>query len=724
MLIHSKKNSLLIFAVLLPVCAAMAQDAPPSAQSIVPAANPAPLTPPPANPSATGLDGATSSALDYLYNHQAQEGTGAKATQDLAGALADKIKAIDVLKTPGMDDPEVRARFETYLSLKEVPDARVQEYFGKVQQVSDLLKAGQIVDAWKLLYSLSTYKDLDAGISSEVAHRVESVWNTDRTKDGLELANTQLKSDVETANHNADLDADDIADQQALANVKAGKNNGGGGNSGVSNQNATNSPLLSANADPVAAEAALLPTMSGALKGQMDLTSEYINMLGARAQIKLNQFKENQMSDQVRMDFADYIRSLYTRHRYYHVIIAADFYRALFNEGDYPSDISNQATTAAGNNGRMAANSASQIINTLGIKPGGATGALNQATSMLGADGQPQEGAQPLSIADEVTSALEMNNEVSQAIEVFRYRADKGDVAAAADQLQEAFVGNEYHPGLQGLPRAEKEKVGDFLDKLDKLKNELEVRDFEEAEGQIADIQKVAADFDPTKPMALVNDTKMASQMQLGTAKLLAQGGHLAEAIEEFKKAGEVWPGNPDLKTSASTFFDTEDLANQSTTEFDRLIEDQNYRAIFDKQVAFAPAIKGDAKREQELKDALEKVGKAKMAEEKANMLVMNGDVDGAWETVELATQDWPDDMQLNRLLANLSGRSADFVSALDKARDAEAKKELGYSLTWYVNAQTYYPASIIANEGIDRVKNLILAPASSSSDSTPSSAQ
>ena len=78
------------------------------------------------------------------------------------------------------------------------------------------------------------------------------------------------------------------------------------------------------------------------------------------------------------------------------------------------------------------------------------------------------------------------------------------------------------------------------------------------------------------------------------------------------------------------------------------------------------------------------------MAEEKANMLVMNGDVDGAWETIELAAKDWPDDMKLNKLLADLSGRSADFVSALNKARDAEAKKELGYSLTWYVNAQSY----------------------------------
>jgi hypothetical protein len=100
-------------------------------------------------------------------------------------------------------------------------------------------------------------------------------------------------------------------------------------------------------------------------------------------------------------------------------------------------------------------------------------------------------------------------------------------------------------------------------------------------------------------------------------------------------------------------------------------------------------------------------------------MLVMNGDVDGAWETVEIASKDWPDDTKLNRLLADLSGRSADFVSALNKARDAESKKEYGYSLTWYVNAQSYYPPSQIANDGIDRISKLILSPQSASSSAS-----
>jgi tetratricopeptide (TPR) repeat protein len=692
---HVKRNNLLALALVVPLQAGWAQNAPQGA-------------PQPSN-NATEIDSSTSTGLDYLFNHKAQDGTTAKAGNDVASALADKIKALDALQTPVLDDPETRARFETYLSLKEVPDARITEYFDKMSQVSDTLKAGDIFGAWKMLYALGDYKDLDAGISRELANRVEAIWNNDQNTNTIEIANAKLRDNVETSDHNADLIADDLRQEEEDQQQK----NKGGNSSSVSSQNASNSPLISPNADPAAAEAEVMPTMGSNLQGKMELTAEYLNGLEARAKIKLNEMKENRMSDQVRIDFSDYIRTLYNTHRYYHVILAADFYRALFNTGDYPADLTNQATTSAGANARSAVDSFNQVGKSLGINSAGQLAALNKAGGLLGGDtlGQTGQGTQPLTIADEVTSALEINNRVSQAIEVFKYKADLGDIAAASDQLEEAFVANEFHPGLQGLPREEKEKVGTFLDKLSVLKNQLEARDWEQVEGQIDDIKKVASDFDSTKPIAMVNAVKLESRLRLGKARLLAQSGHLDEAMDAFQVAAEIWPGNPDLQTDSSGFFNTEDLQNQSTAEFDRLIKDGNYRAIYEKQVAFAPAVKGDVTRTQQLTDALLKVQKAEMASEKANMLMMSGDVDGAWETVELATKDWPDDLKLNKLLATLSERSADFVSAINNARDAEAKMELGYSLTWYVNAQADYPASIIANDGIDRVSKAILSP-------------
>ena len=409
---------------------------------------------------ATGVDSSTSTALDYLFNHKAQEGTGAKSAQDVAGVLADKIKAVDVLNAPGMDDPQVRARFQTYLSLQEVPDARIKEYFGKMQQVSETLKAGDIFGAWKILYSLGEYQDLDAGISRELAHRVETFWNTDRTKNNLEIANTQLQSQIATHNHNADLDAQDLADQQALQtqkqnNATKGGNNSGGNANSSTTAAATNSPLLSPNADPAAAEAQLMPSIANNMLGKMDMTAEYLSLLEERAKIKLNEIRENKMSDQDRMDFTDYIKTLYTTHRYYHTIIAADFYRALFNEGDYPSDVSNQVVAGVGQNGRQAGDAANQLGRGLGINGRGPTAALNQFGGMMGGDrlGQSQGQPAPLSIADEVTSALEINNRVSQAIEVFRYKADKGAKSRSPPRMNcsRPSSANEFHPVVAGL---------------------------------------------------------------------------------------------------------------------------------------------------------------------------------------------------------------------------------------------------------------------------------
>lgn len=704
MLTHVKKSSYLAITLSLMSHLGLAQGAQPPSPAPAPAA-PAPA---PSN-NTTELDSSTSQVLKSFMEEKPGEGTAGKATAELASVLADKIKAMDVLKTPGLENPAVRARFETYLSLKEVPQARIDEYFGKMKQVSDTLKAGDSFGAWKMLYALGEYQDLDAGISRELAARVESFWNTDRTKNGLEMANTQLRNNIETYDHNADLDAQDLAEEQAEANAKNSK---GTANTNANASNTTNSPLLNPDADPVAAEAALMPTMGSSLQGKMEMGAEYLNLLEARAKIKLNEIRENKMSDQDRMDFSDYIQTLYQSHRYYHVILAADFYRALFNEGDYPSDLGNQAVAAAGSNARQAADSAHLAIKSLGLNASGPASMLNQ----FGGDTAGSGGDQPLSIADEVTSALEINNRVSEAVEVFKYKADQGEIATSASLLQDAFLANEFHPALQGLLRDEKQKVDDFLTKVDVLKNQLEVRDFEQVENQVAAIQKVASDFDATEPMAMVNGIKLESRLQLGKARLEAQAGNLPDAMETFQTAAELWPGNPDLTTSSNLFFKSEDNANQSTGDFDRLVQDQNYRGLFDRQLEFALAVKGDATREQQLKDALEKVGKAKVAEEKANALMMNGDVDGAWETIELAVKDWPDDTKLNKLLADLSGRSADFVSALNKAHDAEAKQELGYSLTWYVNAQGFYPPSQIANEGIDRVSKMILSPPSASS--------
>jgi hypothetical protein len=719
---HVKRNSLLAAALSLTCHGALAQSAPaPAPAAPAPAAQPAPRSS--GLNDATGVDSSTADALKAFYTEKPADGTAAKTAADVAGQVENKVMAIDVLNTPGLDNPETRARFETYLSLPAVSDDRIKSYFGLMDQITDTLKNGDTVAAWKMLSPLSQYQDLDAGISSELAVRIVNFWNTDRTKGKLDVADAQLKNNAADASHNISVDAGDIEQAQEEHAAKMPKGSSGSSSDGVSNSNTTNSPLMNVNADPAAAEAAVEPMISSGTYNKIDMTGEYLNLLEARAKIKLNEIRENRMDDQDRQDFSDYIRTLYNSHRYYHVILAAAFYRALFNEGDYPSDLANQAVAGVSGNARTGVEGANQIQKNLGVNGQGPLNALNHFGSAMGGDpiGENSQANQPVTIADEVTSALEINQRVSQAIDVFKYKAGEGEIFAASQELQEAFVGNEYHPALQGLPRDQKEKVGDLVAKLGILKNEIEVRAFEQVDATVAAIQKIASDFDATKPLALVNDIKLESRLRLGKAAMLVQAKDMPDAMTEFQTAAEEWPGNPDLTADSNRVFSASTEQSQGTADFDRMAQSEDYRGIFAHQLEFALAVHGDATREQQLKDALLKVQKAEMASEKANMQVMNGDVNGAWETIQLAAKDWPDDMKLNKLLASLSERSASFVSDLDKAQDAEAKKQYGYSLTWYVNAQSIYPPSVIANEGIDRISKMILSPQSAALPSVSS---
>ena len=662
---HATKISLLICALVVGARIASAQlpdgtsAAPPATSSPAPTAAPSAQNPAasaattnaapavPAPSGATAPADTASSALDYLFNRKPQDGSAAQAASDVAGNMGDKMKAADVLDIPqGLDDPVVRQRFEIYLKHPEVSQDRIRDYTTKMNELSETLKQGNdAFAAWKMLYALSEYQDLDAGISRELANRVEAVWNTVRTNDGLDQRNDKIQHDIDLSDRNADMIAEELRteEQDRLGRVGVDQNK-------KTNPAAPPTPDSGGGAAAGAGTGNVGPS-SPDVQGSMELTSEYLQGLEGRARIKLNEVQQDANLKQAKSDFADYITTLYGSHRYYQVILAAGFYRQLFNEGDYP-----------------------------------------------------------VAMADQVNASLEVNNNVGLAVDDFKDEAGKGEVAGAATMLQTAFLGNEFHPALQGVPLAQKKLVSEYLKKLDVLKNVIEARDFGRVDGLVADITKIASDFDSTKPMALINGVKLESTLRLGKAKMLVQQGDLKDAMEEFQAAAEAWPGNPDLHDSAAGFFSSQDLKTQAVTEFDRLIQDQNYRAIFDKQLVFAPAIHGDTQREDQLKTALEKVAKAETASEKANALVLNGDVYGAWEAVQQAAKDWPDDNKLNRQLADLSGRATDFVAAVNKARDAEAKKNIGYSLTWYLNAQHIYPPSSIANDGIDRLSKVLLS--------------
>ena len=596
----------------------------------------------------TGSD-STSAALDYLFNHKAQQGTVAKEGMDANQQAKTEELAEDALGNKQIADPDMRTQFETYLAMNEVPQGQLKSYADDMSNVIDLLHQKKTAQAWQQLYQLAKYQSIDAGVSWELANRIESIWNAGQTKDQIAQQNDQLQKQSDTDNRNADMDSDDIKDKELDYQRRLKEANGPNTKPSQQSQNPNGGvPQIPQGGEN---SPSMTSPVSDQILGKLQLTQEYLDSLAAQGQIKLNQLKVEKLFDQSKQDFADYITTLYKSGRFQHVLIAADFWRQIFDEGDYP-----------------------------------------------------------VAMAQQVNASLEVIGQVDTTIGVFNNNLDQKAVAAANDNLQQAYMLSPFSPAVLGVPLERKKPILAFSRELSKMRNMIEARDFTDLESILNEIQQTAPDFDAVKARSIVDGVKLESQLNLGKAKLAAQQGDLKSAMEDFQAAAEAWPANPELKDKALNFFNSEDTQNQSLEEFDRLVAENNYMAIYDKQLAFAPAMKDDLKRQDQLKSALEKVKVVETAVEKATLMESNGDVDGAWETVQLAIKDLPEDVKLNSLRGDLAAKGADFVSAISKAQDAESKQELGFSLSWYAIAQRNYPASEIANQAIDRLSKAILA--------------
>lgn len=603
--------------------------------------------PPPAQPSApdAAASGAVGTALDYLFNRRPGEGTAAEQFGAVAARAGDKALAEDATGIHGFNDPQIQARFAKYLSLKEVSPEEVSSYREKFEQVLALLKQRKLTEAHALLYKMAEHKDLDAGISWELANQVKLAQDAERNILQIQRNIQQIESTVDAASRNADVMAEEKRRQEMEQARKFNQMSGGGGTVNVTPQ-----PGSPSGGDVTQNTANFNMPTTGGMAGSLRLTQEVLRATEGRIKVKMNEVKIENLRSNVRADFAEYINTLFATGRTFHVLMAAEFYRTLFNEGTFPSEL-----------------------------------------------------------AKKVNASLELNKDVDGAVESFKYKISRGEVAGAAQQLQYAFITNELHPAVAGLEREEKEKVATFAARINNLQSLIQARNFGQLEQYLQELSRLAPDFDAAKPRALVDAIKLESKLRLGKARLLAQNGDLTKAMEEFRSAAQAWPNNPDLETAASLFFEANDLKTQALQDFDRLAKNEDWRGIFEKQVGFAPALKDDKERQEKFKRALELVKDAEIASEKAKQYVLNGDFAGAWEAIELAARAWPEDKKLNLMRADLSLKCPEFVSALSKAQRAEEKREYGYGLTWFVQARKIYPASQLANDGIKRLSDRIL---------------
>ncbi|MCX6971245.1 MAG: hypothetical protein NTV93_13990 [Verrucomicrobia bacterium] len=386
------------------------------------------------------------------------------------------------------------------------------------------------------------------------------------------------------------------------------------------------------------------------------------------ALLKANQLKREVSELQVKVEFQALIVQHFLQRRFQHVLIGTQFYRCIFSDGDSLLRVGEDAKNL--------------FSNASGFPP--TVGTLD-------------------SLANEAL------RDVREGVRAFLFLLKKNELESATRRLAETFVLGEFVPEIRTLPRADKQRALDFLQKSNQLISAIDVKDYSLAEKLTKELKETAKDFDTSKPLAAIETARTVSAMHLAKAKNAATSGDKPTLEAELKSATEIWPRNPALTEVGGMIFSQTDLQQRAITDFDQLLGQKNYRQIYDDKMKFIAATAMFPEKQEQLRKVLEDMALVEAAIIRAQEVEKRGDFAGAWESAESAYRQFPEDNKLNQVRANLTTRAPDFVRALRQAEEQEKKDQLGSSLAWYLKAQKDYPASDFARQGIERINTQLL---------------
>lgn len=299
--------------------------------------------------------------------------------------------------------------------------------------------------------------------------------------------------------------------------------------------------------------------------------------------------------------------------------------------------------------------------------------------------------------------AAEAIRGVDEAVVAFEQLVLRQDFDSAAKRLMEAYAIGEYLPRIRRLPMTTKLKVLDYVRDGNQLVNALEMRDFGLAEELVKKLRAASRDFDFSKPQAAIETARTLSDMRLTAARAAAVKGDQTGVAQELKGAAEIWPTNPKLREVSDMIGQNSDIQAQTLLDFDRLISQRNYRQIFNDQGRFLAAAINDPARQEQLKKVLTDMNRVNLIVHGAAQMAGSNPF-GAWEQVEKEFEQFPDDPEITRLRSELSVKASEYVSAIEKAKQHEKRKQAGSAIAWYLKARRLYPGSEFARGGIERL--------------------
>ncbi len=361
----------------------------------------------------------------------------------------------------------------------------------------------------------------------------------------------------------------------------------------------------------------------------------------------------------------------FVERRYEHVLMAARFYNQIWKDGDSTlrvdknSDVSKLFTESVG---------------------------VNPTVSSLD------------SLSNEAI------REVTKYVEAFDLMLSRDELHSASQRLMEAYALGEYLGPVATLPLDKKLRIASYVRDLHELYGTLQARDYTKTKELADRLKKAAKDFPSSKVDSAIAAYTLASDLAIEEAKAHLLARESDKAAEKIKAATEIWPTNPKLVEFRNLISQSGGLV-ALRNDFDRLLSEKNFREIARRQYEIAPAIQGDAKREDAFKQIITNLTKIETALGKASEFSKVGQSYAAWEQLAELREQFPDDPKLGREIELLSSKVADFTKALTKAHEFETRseKQTGSALSWYLKARSIHPQSKFAEEGIKRLVREIM---------------
>lgn len=629
------------------------------------------------------------------------------------------------------NNPLAGTQFEQFLNAPAETSEVAQDYRKNISKIMDLLappasKANQ--DAAYLLLTKASDFESDANICTTIHDAVYAAANSRVQIQKLTLLNADLEKQRSIAEHNNLLASRDMP----LSDVPTGKSD--------KNNDANQQIERQARMEPTKRELA-----------SISQTIEHNKMQIAVAE------------GQGKFQFQALILQLFVQRRYQHVIIANRFYRALFDDGDQSLQSFQQMADKLGYNrqagqAKLVAEGNPNLAGAVGSggsggggRPGaGASTGTNGAGASVGNDyngggegsafslSGMQMGVQNVSVEslmNAVSSGMktasrtfkslsqldgianEIIRDVNEGVKSYKYLISQNEIESATAQLVSVWTKGQYLPSVQLIPLEEKRKSLKFAQLVNKLVNASQSGNIDTLSSSVAEMKKEAADFDDTEIVANIQSVKLASSMHVAQARVAASKGDLQTVQTEITRAAGIWPNNPEIQSFSTDMTKVSEKADprvQALADFDQLYGQKNFRAIFEGIDRFGVAVAADdsgaaESRKAKLREVRARMQGIETAIMKAQEVDRRGDHAGAWEGLEIAFVQYPDDPKLSQMRADLTTQSPDFVRDIRQAKVLEERKEYGSALAWYLRAQARYPLSDLAKQGIQRIEKQVL---------------